>query len=165
MTRDYIAEEPTWSIKQTLTHIREHGRDSETRSMVYVIARLGHLIDDIHIRSLLLALPAHAVSNLMENQFIALKATDDQETAVAVFEQECRTALPVTDSSGVLIGIVTIDDVLRVREAAATGDIQKIGGTTVLGGPYIKIALRRMIQERAGWLVVLFVDEMFTLPQ
>jgi magnesium transporter len=65
--------------------------------------------------------------NLLDHQFVALKATDDQETAIGVFERD-RTALPVTDSSGVLIGIVTIDDVLRVAEAAATEDIQKIGG-------------------------------------
>lgn len=162
MTPDYIAVEPTWSIQQTLTHIREHGRDSETLIMVYVVDGQGHLIDDIHIRSLLLAPPTHTVSNLMDSQFVALKATDDQETAIAVFERERRTALPVTDSSGVLIGIVTIDDVLRMAEAAATEDIQKIGGTTALGEPYIKIALRRMIQKRAGWLVVLFVGEMFT---
>ena len=162
MTPDYIAVEPTWSIEHTLTHIREHGRDSEILTMVYVVDGQGHLIDDIHIRSLLLAPPTQTVSNLMDNQFISLKATDDEETAVAVFERERRTALPVTDSSGVLIGIVTIDDVLRVAEAAATEDIQKIGGTSALDEPYIKIALHRMIQKRAGWLVVLFVGEMFT---
>jgi magnesium transporter len=162
MTPDYIAVEQSWSIQHTLTHIREHGRDSETLTMVYVVDGQGHLIDDIHIRSLLLAPPAHTVSNLMDNQFIALKATDDQETAVAVFERERRTALPVTDSSGVLIGIVTIDDILHVAEAAATEDIQKIGGTSALDEPYIKIALGRMIQKRAGWLVVLFLGEMFT---
>lgn len=162
MTPDYIAVKPTWSIQYTLDYIREHGQDSETLTMVYVIDAQGHLIDDIHIRSLLLAPPVLTVSNLMDNQFIALKATDDQEAAVKVFEQERRTALPVTDSAGVLIGIVTIDDVLRVAEAAATEDIQKIGGTTALGEPYIKIALHRMVQKRAGWLVVLFLGEMFT---
>jgi magnesium transporter len=162
MTPDYIAVEQSWSVQHTLTHIREHGRDSETLTMVYVVDGQGHLIDDIHIRSLLLAPPTHTVSNLMDSQFIVLKATDDQETAVAVFERERRTALPVTDSSRVLIGIVTIDDILHVAEAAATEDIQKIGGTSALDEPYIKIALHRRIQKRAGWLVVLFLGEMFT---
>jgi magnesium transporter len=98
----------------------------------------------------------------MDHQFVALKATDAQETAIAVFEREHRTALPVTDSLGVLIGIVTIDDVLRVAEAEATEDIQKIGGTAALHEPYILIGLRRMISKRAGWLVVLFLGELFT---
>ena len=162
MTPDYIAVRENWSIQDTLDYIRKHGQDSETLMMVYVIDEPGRLLDDIHIRSLLLAPPGNTIADLMDNQFVALKATDDQETAVAVFKRELRTALPVTDSSGILIGIVTIDDVLHVAEAAATEDIQKIGGTSALDEPYIKIALRRMIQKRAGWLVVLFLGEMFT---
>jgi magnesium transporter len=162
MTPDYVAVRENWSIQDTLDYIREHGQDSETLIMVYVIDEQGRLLDDIHIRLLLLAPPVNTISDLMDNQFVVLKATDDQETAVAVFKRELRTALPVTDSSGILIGIVTIDDVLHVAGAAATEDIQKIGGTSALDKPYIKIALRRMIQKRAGWLVVLFLGEMFT---
>ena len=70
MTPDYIAVEQSWSIQQTLTHIREHGRDSETLTMVYVVDGQGHLIDDIHIRSLLLAPPTHTVSHLMDKQVV-----------------------------------------------------------------------------------------------
>jgi magnesium transporter len=161
MTPDYIAVRAQWSLQYTLDYIREHGRDSETLSLVYVVNEQGVLIDDIHLRSLLLAPPPSTIADLLDHQFVALKATDDQETAIGVFERD-RPALPVTDSSGVLIGIVTIDDVLRVAEAAATEDIQKIGGTAPLDEPYILIGLRRMITKRAGWLVVLFLGELFT---
>jgi magnesium transporter len=161
MTPDYIAVREQWSLQYTLDYIREHGRDSETLSLVYVVNEQGVLIDDIHLRSLLLAPPTSTIADLLDHQFVALKAADDQETAIGVFERD-RTALPVTDSSGVLIGIVTIDDVLRVAEAAATEDIQKIGGTAPLDEPYILIGLRRMITKRAGWLVVLFLGELFT---
>src|SRR5207248_1081655 len=89
-------------------------------------------------------------------------ATDDQKTAVAVFRQYDRTALPVTDTAGILIGIVTIDDVLDVAEAAATKEIQRIGGSEALDEPYMQIAFRRMIQKRAGWLTALFLGEMLT---
>jgi len=92
----------------------------------------------------------------MDRRFVALKATDDQETAVRVFRAEDRTALPVTDSAGVLIGIVTVDDVLDVAEAEATEDIQRVGGSEALDEPYMQIAFRRMIQKRAGWLTALF---------
>ena len=98
----------------------------------------------------------------MDRRFVALKATDDQETAVAVFRGEDRTALPVTDSAGVLIGIVTVDDVLDVAEAEATEDIQRIGGSEALDEPYMEIAFVRMIQKRAGWLTALFLGEMLT---
>ncbi len=77
----------------------------------------GLLIDDIRIREFLLTRPDSRVAELMDRQFVALKATDDQETAVAAFRQHDRMALPVTDTAGMLIGIVTIDDVLDVAEA------------------------------------------------
>ena len=79
-----------------------------------------------------------------------------------MFRQYDRTALPVTDTAGVLIGIVTIDDVLDVAEATATEDIQRIGGSEALDEPYMEIAFRRMMQKRAGWLTALFLGEMLT---
>ena len=96
-----------------LDFIREHGQDSETLNVIYVVDAAGQLIDDIRIRELLLTAPTSRVADLMDRRFVALKATDDQPTAVAAFRAHDRTALPVTDTTGVLIGIVTIDDVLR----------------------------------------------------
>jgi magnesium transporter len=102
------------------------------------------------------------VADLMDRRFVALTASDNQEAAVAVFRQYDRTALPVTDTTGVLIGIVTIDDVLDVAEATATREIQRIGGSEALDEPYIDIDFWRMIQKRAGWLTALFLGEMLT---
>jgi magnesium transporter len=93
---------------------------------------------------------------------VALKATDDQETAVAVFRKYDRVALPVTDTAGVLIGIVTIDDVLDVAEATTTKEIQRIGGSEALDEPYMRISFPRMIRKRAGWLAALFLGETLT---
>jgi magnesium transporter len=162
MTPDYIAVRQDWTVQYVLDYIREHGHDSETLSMIYVVNDQGVLIDDIRIRAFLLAPLTQHVADLMDYRFVALKATDPQEEAVGVFRREQRTALPVTDSSGVLIGIVTIDDVLRIAEAAATEDIQKIGGSAALDEPYLRIALTRMVKKRAGWLVILFIGETFT---
>src|SRR5262249_39499751 len=78
------------------------------------------------------------------------------------FRQYDRSALPVTDTAGMLIGIVTIDDVLDVVEAATTKEIQRIGGSEALDEPYMEIAFSRMIQKRAGWLTALFLGEMLT---
>src|SRR5439155_2776840 len=141
---------------------REHGQDSETLNVVYVVDEKGVLIDDIRIREFLLAPLTYRVSDLMDKRFVALQATDDQETAVAVFRREDRTALPVVNSNGVLVGIVTIDDVLDVAEEEATEDIQKIGGLEALDEPYMQIAFGRMVKKRAGWLVLLFLGEMLT---
>ena len=162
MTPHYIAVRSDWSVAQVLDYIRAHGQDSETLNVIYVVDDRGLLIDDIRIREFLLTSPANLVSSLMDRRFVGLKATDDQETAVRVFRAEDRTALPVTDSAGILIGIVTVDDVLDVAEQEATEDIQRVGGSEALDEPYMQIAFRRMIQKRAGWLTALFLGEMLT---
>jgi magnesium transporter len=161
-TPNYIATSLQWSVQQVLDYVRLNGQDSETITMVYVIDDKGALIDDIRIRQFLLAPLTAKVADLMDYQFVALKATDPQEKAIAVFQQVDRKALPVIDEKGVLIGIVTIDDVLAVAQAAATNEIQKIGGSEALDEPYLKIALGRLIKKRAGWLVILFLGEMLT---
>jgi magnesium transporter len=162
MTPDYVPVRAEWTIERVLEHIRQYGQDSETLSAIYVVNQSGVLIDDIPIRNILLASPTTHVSDLMDNRFVALKAAHDQETAIAVFQREDLTALPVIDSSGVLIGIVTVDDVLDVAEAEATEDIQKIGGLEALDTPFMEIPLARMIRKRANWLVILFFGEMLT---
>jgi magnesium transporter len=98
----------------------------------------------------------------MDRRFVALSASDDQNKAVTIFRKEDRSALPVTDSAGVLIGIVTIDDVLDVAEAEATKEMQRVGGSEALDQPYMQIGFVRMIQKRAGWLTALFLGEMLT---
>ena len=162
MTPQYIAVHENWTVQQVLDYVREHGEDSETLNVIYVVDNQGALIDDIRIRELLLAKPAMRVSDLMDRRFVALKATDQQEAATAVFRANDRVALPVTDTAGMLIGIVTIDDVLHVAEAAATKEIQRIGGSEAFDEPYMEIGFTKMIRKRAGWLTALFLGEMLT---
>jgi magnesium transporter len=162
MTPHYIAVRPDWTVQQTLDYVRKHGQDSETLNLVYVVDERGKLIDDVRMRKFLLADPAQRVSDLMDAHFMALKATDDRQTAVNVFRQADLAALPVTDSEGVLIGIVTSDDILDVAETLATEEMQMFGGSEALDEPYMQIAFGRMVKKRAGWLVILFIGEMLT---
>lgn len=162
MTLDFVAVHPEWSVRQVLDYIREHGYDRETLNMVYVVDDSGHLIDDVRVRRFLLAPLDSPVRALMDGNFSVLKATDDREHALDLFRKFDRVALPVTDEASKLIGIVTVDDILDVAEEEATEDIQKLGGSEALDEPYITIALHRMVKKRAGWLVVLFLGEMFT---
>ncbi|HEX4824735.1 MAG TPA: magnesium transporter [Candidatus Polarisedimenticolaceae bacterium] len=162
MTAHYVAVRADWTVQQVLDHVRERGHDSETLSLIYVVDEKGILIDDIRIRSFLLAPLTAKVSDLMDYRYVALKATDRQRDAVQVFQQQDLKALPVTDSAGVLIGIVTIDDVLEVAERAATREIQRVGGSEALEEPYMEISLARLVRKRAGWLVILFLGEMLT---
>ena len=77
----------------------------------------------------------------MDQRVVALKATDTQESAVPLFQHEDRVALPVTDSHGTLIGIVTVDDVLDVAQTAATRTLQRFGGMEALDEPYLEMPL------------------------
>jgi magnesium transporter len=162
MTPQYVAVREHWTVREVLDYIREHGQDSETLNVVYVVDEQDVLIDDIRIREFLLNPLDARVEDLMDRRFVALKATDDQQSAVALFRRYDRSALPVTDTAGTLIGIVTIDDVLDVAEASATKDIQRIGGSEALDEPYMRIAFPRMVRKRAGWLTALFLGEMLT---
>src|SRR6266853_6544462 len=162
MTPDFIAVKEDWTVQQVLDYIREYGPDSETLNVIYVVDQAGKLIDDVRIREFLLKPVAHTVRELMEKTFVSLNVHDSQQDALNVFRKYDRTALPVVDSSGVLLGIVTIDDMLDVAEEEATEDIQKFGGMEALDEPYMRISLWKMIRKRAGWLVILFLGEMLT---
>jgi len=162
MTPDYIAVNPEWSMHETLNHIRENGKDSETLNIIYVIDQKGKLIDDLRIRDIILAPLDKKVIDLMDENFVALNVYDDQEKAVGIFKKYDRIALPAVDSFGVLIGIVTIDDVFDVAEEEATEDIHKLAGMEALGEPYLSISFLQMVKKRAGWLVLLFIGEMLT---
>ncbi len=162
MTPDYVAVKPHWTVARALEHVRVYGKDSETLNVVYVTGPGGVLIDDLRMRELLLVDPDTKISELMDERFFALRASDDQEVAVAEFRKHDRSALPVTDSQGVLVGIVTVDDVLDVAEEEATEDIQMLGGVSALDEPYLKTTLGAIVRKRAFWLVVLFVGQSLT---
>lgn len=162
MTTDYISVQPDWTVEQTLAHIREHGMDSETLNVIYVTDDEGKLIDDFKIREVLLSPLNTKISELMDNQYVSLNAYDDQEISIRVFKETDRFVLPVTDFGGVLVGIVTSDDLLDVIESEDTEDIQKLGGSESFDEPYFKMPLLNMVKKRAGWLIILFIGEMLT---
>ena len=162
MTPGYVYVYEYNTVKEVLETIRRWGTNSETIDVIYVINGRGELIDDIKIRDFILASPEVKVSELMDERFISLKANDDQEIASDVFKKNNRNALPVTDENNILLGIVTIDDVLWVAQEEFTEDMQKMGGTEALDEPYLDTPFFKLIQKRAGWLIVLFFGELLT---
>jgi len=162
MTPEYVAVKPHFTVQQTLEHIRKFGRNSETLDIIYIVDRNWKLIDDIRIKEIILASPEQNITEISDNRFVALNAYDDKEVAVKVFKDNDRIALPVTDSEGILLGIVTIDDIVDVLEEEVTEDFQKFGGTEGLDLSYTKTSLFEMIKKRSGWLIILFFGQMLT---
>ena len=162
MTPEYVAVRPSMTAADAIAYIRKIGRGSETLNVIYVTDEKGKLIDDLKLSTLVMADPNTPVKDLNDGQIYSLLATADREEFVAAFEKYDRVALPVTDSRGVLLGIITVDDVLDIAEEEATEDIQKLGGMQALEAPYMDSRFSDMIRKRAGWLSVLFIGEMFT---
>jgi len=162
MTPDFISIKEEWSVQQVLDHIRRVGKDSETINIVYVTDERGMLIDDVRIREFLLRPLDSKVREIRDHTFVSLQATDSERNAIQVFRKYDRTALPVVDSKGRLVGIVTVDDILDIAEKEATEDIQKLGGTQAFDQPYLAVNFLAMIRKRAPWLVILFLSEMLT---
>jgi magnesium transporter len=162
MTPDYIAVHRDWTVKEVIDHIREVGKDSETIDVVYVVDDKGVFIDDIRIREIILANPEKKIEDVIDHRYIALNVNDEQEVAGEAFKMNNRVALPVLDNNKVLLGIVTIDDVLWITQEEFSEDIQKIGGTEALDEPYLEMPLLKLFRKRVVWLVVLFLSEMLT---
>jgi magnesium transporter len=162
MTPEYAAIRPEMTASQALEHIRQVGRGKETLNVIYVLDENGKLLEDLRLGSLVLADPNAVVTSIPDPPMVSLLATDDREHALELFEKYDRVALPVTDSLGNMLGIVTADDMLDVAESEATEDIQKLGGSEALDAPYIQVGVWSMIRKRGGWLSALFLGEMLT---
>jgi magnesium transporter len=162
MTPDYVALRDSWTVAQVLEHIRKVGHDRETLNVLYVVDERGRLIDDIRLREVILADPAAPLSSIMDRQFSALRVDQDQEEAVREFQRLDRVALPVVDSAGMLVGMVTVDDVMDVAEEEVTEDMQKMAAVEALDAPYLEVGFFTMVRKRVIWLSVLFLGQMRT---
>jgi magnesium transporter len=162
MTPDYIAVQVDWTVQEVLDYIREVGKERETIDVIYVVNDRGEFVDDMRIREIILAGPDQQVGEIIDNRSITLNVNDDQETANQTFRMNNRVALPVVDDKNLLLGIVTIDDVLWVANEEYSEDMQKIGGTEALDEPYLEMPIFKLFKKRVVWLIVLFVGEMLT---
>lgn len=162
MTPNFVAVKPHYTINETLEHIRKYGQDSETLNVVYVVSEQWRLLDDLRLREILLA-PGHSrISDLMDERYVALQANEDQESAVRVFQDHDRIALPVTDSSGTLLGIVTVDDVMDIAEEEATEDFHRFGSIQDAVFNPLKASVGFLYRKRIFWLFALVFMNVFS---
>ncbi|HMB41565.1 MAG TPA: magnesium transporter [Balneolaceae bacterium] len=163
MTTNYVRIKSDWTVNKSFEHIRKYGRNAETVNVIYVVDEDEKLIDDLRLNQFILAEPDTVISDIMDNSFEALSAFDDQEEAVRMLSKYDRVALPVVDSGGILVGIVTVDDVLDVAEEETTEDMQLMAGMSALDRSYSETGINDMVGKRIGWLILLFLGQMFTV--
>jgi magnesium transporter len=162
MTPEFLTLPENFTAAEALDYVRKHGQGRETLNVLYIVDEKGRLLDDVRLASLVLAKPDTRIADIHDRQLVSIPASADREEIISFFEKYDRVALPVTDSKGVLLGIITVDDVLDVAEEEATEDIQRMGGMEALEAPYMDIGLTEMLRKRVGWLTVLFFGQMFT---
>ena len=162
MTPHYIQARKDWTVKRVLESIKIHGKKAETLNFVYVVNDKNKLIDDLRIGQLLMAEDSTLIEELMDKNFIAIRTTEKIEESLAIFDKYDREALPIVTEKGILVGIVTFDDLLEQIEQRDTEDMQKFGGMEELDLSYTKTSLSDLVKKRAGWLVVLFLGELLT---
>jgi len=159
MTPDYVAVRPDWKIKKAVEHIKEKGRDAETINMIYVTDEQWKLLDDIPIRRFLLAETERTVADIMDHKFVAIKVLEDQEQAYQVIKKYNMNVLPVVEKEGILLGIVTVDDILDVLEEEITEDFQKSSAIVPIEASYYTVGITTLYKKRVGWLMLLLVTD------
>ncbi len=162
MTDRYIKVSPDWTVAQAMAHLRKCGMDSETIAMIYITDERGRLTDDLRLRKLIIADPATRIADLLDGHYACLHSLQHREEAVQVFRKYDLYALPVVDTDGILLGIVTIDDILDVAEEEATEDFHKLATVRPLQVSFKDATLGLLFRKRIGWLIGLVVVNIFT---
>ena len=157
MTPEYIRIRAEWTVEQALAHIRKFGQDSEIFNILYVTDHEGKLIDKVRMRRLIFSHPEQTIRDLLNYNCISISAFDDREIAVEMIKKYDFNALPVVDSEGVLLGIVTVDDILDVAEEEATEDIQLGVAVNPLESAYSTTLPIELFRKRIGWLLILIL--------
>ena len=155
MTPDYVAVRPQWTIQEAINHIRVKARNSETLHTIYITDKSWILLDSLELSLFILADPQATVETIMDKSFISLSAFEDREMAVKLMQKYDVFSLPVVDSDGVLLGLVTFDDVMDVAEEEATEDFHKTAAVTPLKGSYQESSIKDLVSKRIGWLIAL----------
>lgn len=155
MTPDYVAVLPDWTVEQALIYVRKRGKDSETVNMVYVKDNQGMLLGAVSLRQLVLDSPATLIKDIMRTSTVSVKAFDDRLKAAELMERYGLWVLPVIDSQGALVGIVTGDDVFEVAREETTEDFHKGAGVAPIRVSLNDASPMLLYKNRIVWLLAL----------
>ncbi|TVS09737.1 MAG: magnesium transporter, partial [Wenzhouxiangella sp.] len=155
MTPRFVAVRPSWTVARALDHIRHEAHRGETINFVFVTDERGHLLDAVKLKDFILARQDAKVESLMDEEFYSIQASADREEGVQIIQRYDINTLAVTDKHGVLLGIVTVDDIMDVAEQEITEDFQKLGGTGALNVSLREASPGFLYRKRIGWLMIL----------
>jgi magnesium transporter len=161
MTPEYVYLRKNMTVEEAFAKIRLVGVDKETIYSCYVTEN-RRLIGVVSVRSMLIADPSAKVCDLMHENVISVKTTDDKEFVAGQIKKYGYLAVPVVDAEEKLVGIVTIDDAIDVIEEAANEDIQIMTAITPDERPYLRSGAVKIWSQRVPWLILLMLLSTFT---
>jgi magnesium transporter len=162
MTSEFLALRRRMTAGEAINAIRAWQPEAETIYYLFVVDGHGRLAGVVNLRQLIVAEPGTLVGDIMDSQVISVPAGTDQEECARLMRRYDLLALPVVDDDGVLLGVITIDDVMDVLEEEATEDFQRLGGALPLGRSYLDTGIFTVSRKRIGWLLLLFLTESLT---
>ena len=164
MTTEFVSVPATWTAGRTMEHLREVEGSRETIYAIYVTdPESQRLVATVPLRRLMFGAPDAAVATLAPGHApISVRPQTNREEVARTIRKYDLLAVPVLDSTGRILGIATVDDVMDAMIEEQTEDVQRMGGMEVIDKPYLDIPFMEMIRKRAGWLAVLFLSEMLT---
>ena len=157
MTTEVVELTRNMTVRDALSTIRTSGFDKETIFTCYVVEEDKKLIATVTADKLLYASPEEKIENLMDQNVISTEASCDQEELLAKFSKYDLLAMPVVNRTGMLVGIVTVDDILRVMTEEDTEDFANIAGIKHSEEPYLKTSVFTHFKNRISWLLVLML--------
>ncbi|MGX8685588.1 MAG: magnesium transporter [Spirochaetales bacterium] len=162
MTTEYVWLKADMTVEQAIKHIRTTGVDKETIYTCYVTER-RKLVGLCSIKDLLLAKDDNMlVSSIMETNFISVTTHTDQEEVAQMFSKYNLLALPVVDSEGRMVGIITVDDAMDVMQEEVTEDMEIMAGMTPSDKTYLRSTPIDLFIHRIPWLLILMISATFT---
>lgn len=162
MTSSHLVLRRRMTVADALAAIRTLKPDSEEIYHLFVVDQHGRLAGEISFRQLVMANPAALLQDVMDPEVISVPVGVDQEEVARIVSRYDLLALPVVDNGGLLVGVITVDDVIDVLVSEATEDIQRLGASEPLDKPYLETTALTVFRKRIGWLLLLFLTETLT---
>jgi magnesium transporter len=143
------------TVAEALARLRRLGANAETIYALPVTDPQRRLVGALGLRDLVLADPEATVGDLMDTDVYKAHVDDDQEQVARLIQEANLLALPIVDSEDRLVGIVTVDDAMRILEEEQTEDVARAGGAEPLAHPYLAVSIAGIARSRIVWLFVL----------
>ncbi|MFB9066665.1 magnesium transporter [Pseudofulvimonas gallinarii] len=162
MNTDFVSVRPYWTIAEALDHIRAANENGESVNRIYVTQLEGKLLDNLPLRAFILGKLDEPVRTLMRREAISVRPEEHREEAVRLIQHYDLEALPVVDEDGVLLGTVTVDDVMDVAEEETTEDFHRLASVGAVELSMRDASVFYLFRKRVPWLVMLVFANIFS---